>query len=345
LRPIDQAADSGCQPTIAALSPPRDGGASDTFENGQPFSQPFIPPDLLATPPDQAKQSGAPAATDRGGAADADAAIVVQSESENTTDLGAGEEIPFPPESSDMLAALIVPPSLQQNSSLSLSLSRKRRPSEIGEIGDDQRGGIISAGGSAAAPPSSNHKLQQRASVVDHEQRSSAALSALDTEYNGTHFRSRLEARTARLMTLLGVRYVYEPCSFNIGGGHSYTPDFWLPDLKLYIEVKPAYPYVEELQRCEAVARMGFDIALLYGDVGLPWAHLGGAADRSYEHSRNYRGIRWLSGGDRVPGDVLWLWSEAGQRHELAVPNSSSDWRWKTEALISAYRDAQSYKF
>lgn len=51
------------------------------------------------------------------------------------------------------------------------------------------------------------------------------------------YFYSRWEANIARLYTYLGIAWVYAPTSFNIGG-QFYTPDFYLPELKKYVEVK-----------------------------------------------------------------------------------------------------------
>jgi len=41
----------------------------------------------------------------------------------------------------------------------------------------------------------------------------------------------------ARLYTYLKVQWEYTPRSFDIGG-HTYTPDFYLPETDTYVEVK-----------------------------------------------------------------------------------------------------------
>jgi hypothetical protein len=84
-------------------------------------------------------------------------------------------------------------------------------------------------------------------------------IKAIETKYNGYHFRSRLEARWAVFFDALGVKYEYEPegydltetyNSFNDGKeipkDHQltpkelwYLPDFYLPDYKCFIEIKP----------------------------------------------------------------------------------------------------------
>lgn len=41
----------------------------------------------------------------------------------------------------------------------------------------------------------------------------------------------------ARLYTYLGTEWIYAPATFDIGG-HTYTPDFYIPETDTYIEVK-----------------------------------------------------------------------------------------------------------
>ena len=62
-----------------------------------------------------------------------------------------------------------------------------------------------------------------------------------ETFYNGYRFRSRLEARWAVFFDALGIKYIYEPEGFNLQTGIyniSYLPDFYLPELKIWVEVK-----------------------------------------------------------------------------------------------------------
>ena len=62
-------------------------------------------------------------------------------------------------------------------------------------------------------------------------------------EYNGTKFRSKLEASFAKLFTRLGIKYEYEtiriPYLDSEGKSHLYFLDFYLPDYETVIEVKP----------------------------------------------------------------------------------------------------------
>jgi hypothetical protein len=63
-------------------------------------------------------------------------------------------------------------------------------------------------------------------------------MKAIETSYRGYRFRSRVEARWAVFFDSLGVKWQYEPEGFNIDGVY-YLPDFYLPDLSYFVEVKP----------------------------------------------------------------------------------------------------------
>lgn len=64
------------------------------------------------------------------------------------------------------------------------------------------------------------------------------ALVPIPTHYAGVLFRSRKEARWAVFFDELGVRWEYEPEGFQLPSGARYLPDFRLPDLRAWFEVK-----------------------------------------------------------------------------------------------------------
>lgn len=67
---------------------------------------------------------------------------------------------------------------------------------------------------------------------------------AMEVLYSGKVFRSRLEARWAVFLDLLGVNWDYEPCHYEIGPDLYYLPDFYLPDHQMWLEVKGA-PFMD----------------------------------------------------------------------------------------------------
>ena len=69
--------------------------------------------------------------------------------------------------------------------------------------------------------------------------KSNGQIKAIETVYKGYRFRSRLEARWAVFFDALGVKWEYEKEGFDLGEAGWYLPDFWLPGLNLWFEIKP----------------------------------------------------------------------------------------------------------
>lgn len=82
----------------------------------------------------------------------------------------------------------------------------------------------------------------------------SNGLKAIETVYQGYRFRSRLEARWAVFLDTLGVKYQYEPEGFELVGAGRYLPDFWLPDLDCWIEIKPTSADDTTIRKAHALA-------------------------------------------------------------------------------------------
>lgn len=76
-----------------------------------------------------------------------------------------------------------------------------------------------------------------------------ATSRVIQTWYHGRHFRSRNEARWAIYLDALGLAWQYEPEGYFING-RGYLPDFWLPQLDCFAEVKPGIFTSEEWALC-----------------------------------------------------------------------------------------------
>lgn len=63
-------------------------------------------------------------------------------------------------------------------------------------------------------------------------------IEALPSWYGGVTFRSKLEADWAATLDTLGIRWQYEPETVRLPSGVTYLPDFWLPEIRTWIEVK-----------------------------------------------------------------------------------------------------------
>ncbi|WP_155852667.1 hypothetical protein [Arthrobacter sp. H14] len=75
----------------------------------------------------------------------------------------------------------------------------------------------------------------------------------LEASYSGRIFRSRLEARWAILMDLMDINWDYEPCHYQVGPELFYLPDFYLPEYRIWLEVKgPAFLDAGSMAKCLA---------------------------------------------------------------------------------------------
>jgi len=91
-------------------------------------------------------------------------------------------------------------------------------------------------------------------------------LKPIETIYDGYRFRSRLEARWAVFFNSLGIHYEYEKEGYDLGKAGRYLPDFWLPQVEMWVEVKPVEFTKEELQKCTALFKMtGCECLMLIG--------------------------------------------------------------------------------
>jgi hypothetical protein len=63
-------------------------------------------------------------------------------------------------------------------------------------------------------------------------------LNPIRTTFNGIVYRSRLESNVAQMLYQLEIAYEYEPSSFLLDDGTHYRPDFWCPEIRLWIEVR-----------------------------------------------------------------------------------------------------------
>lgn len=79
------------------------------------------------------------------------------------------------------------------------------------------------------------------------------SIKAIETVYKGYRFRSRLEARYAVMFDALGFEWQYEPEGFDLGEMGHYLPDFFLPKLNVWIEIKGGKATGVELAKCGAL--------------------------------------------------------------------------------------------
>ena len=90
-------------------------------------------------------------------------------------------------------------------------------------------------------------------------------MKAIETRYKGYRFRSRLEARWAVFFDTLGLQWEYEREGFNLDGNY-YLPDFWLPQVKTWAEVKGETFTEKEAELCRLLSTTtGSGVVMLDG--------------------------------------------------------------------------------
>lgn len=169
-------------------------------------------------------------------------------------------------------------------------------------------------------------------------------LTPIQTAYNGHHFRSRLEARWAVFFDALGVKYEYEAEGYDLDGVW-YLPDFWLPEVGAYVEIKPATEEDEDggmphhHQASHLAGLSGKWVIVVFGN---PWPH--DYAATLYSSSS----VMWFPmqfGCSTDCPQELWLFGLHGMtRLNRATPGRKSV--TLTDPIMEdAYRAARSARF
>jgi hypothetical protein len=121
-------------------------------------------------------------------------------------------------------------------------------------------------------------------------------LKPIETVYNGYRFRSRLEARWAVFFDAFGIKYEYEKEGYDLGDAGYYLPDFWLPDLDMFVEAKGQQPTeLEEEKARRLVLKSGKTVGLV------------GAVPCGYEDLQTqYFGYVYWSSNGKVAEDATY---------------------------------------
>ena len=143
-------------------------------------------------------------------------------------------------------------------------------------------------------------------------------IKAIETRYAGCRFRSRLEARWAVFFTTLHIPWEYEPQGFMINGT-PYLPDFYLPQQKLWVEIKPG-PAAEldptGNEKWNAFSRriefIGCRAAIFEGNIPAPTEH---------RWRDNDRGLRISTHDDQ---DYAWCACRTGQHFDIQFEGRSA---------------------
>lgn len=135
-------------------------------------------------------------------------------------------------------------------------------------------------------------------------------IKAIETVYRGYRFRSRLEARWAVFFDKLSIAWEYEKEGYELKN-RWYLPDFWLPEFRLFAEIKPfdrvtLQPDPEALALCTQFRDECIGAILLLREPGV-YANL-----RCFDLTDS-------SGGSYDTDDVVWSWSIEQNRPTLFI--------------------------
>jgi nucleoside 2-deoxyribosyltransferase len=90
-------------------------------------------------------------------------------------------------------------------------------------------------------------------------------IQAIPTTYAGTRMRSKLEANTAAILDAAGIEWLYEAEGFDLDGLW-YLPDFYLPKLDAFLEVKGVMEAIDEKKILRLAELSGKDVFIVRGN-------------------------------------------------------------------------------
>jgi hypothetical protein len=134
-----------------------------------------------------------------------------------------------------------------------------------------------------------------------------SSMKIIETNYDGHRFRSRTEARWAVFFKTAGIQYEYEKEGVVVDG-KPYLPDFWLNEMKLWMEIKGTRPTPDEHKLCELLAvESGYGVMLA---VGAPKPE--GQIFWFPTRPNHCDGELYYIADDRRNENEFWLMSEGG---------------------------------
>lgn len=120
-------------------------------------------------------------------------------------------------------------------------------------------------------------------------------IQAIETVYKGYRFRSRTEARWAVFFDTIGIKYIYEPEGYVFEDGTHYLPDFYLPNAKMFFEVKGIEPSPEDMRKINKLATYSKKhVAIGYSDMSFQATSFWGDANENIIAEFDTKGESWL---------------------------------------------------
>lgn len=136
----------------------------------------------------------------------------------------------------------------------------------------------------------------------------SKSIKPIPTFYDGIMFRSKLEARWAYFFNLCKIKWQYELEGYEVDDKR-YLPDFYLPETKIHIEVKPNLNFLEDeyvLKKVVAFSKASKESFLVFVDTPV----------KAKYYSFKF-GFLDIHSGKPSPAELhlVWLQNRKGQFH------------------------------
>lgn len=149
-------------------------------------------------------------------------------------------------------------------------------------------------------------------------------MKAIETRYAGYRFRSRLEARWAVFFDSLELEWEYEKQGYELPSG-LYLPDFWLPALEVWVEVKGQEPSRDELRLAEQLSEHHHSAAVFWG---LPGEHFATVFCADVTDS---------TGGSSDWDECVWCYDRTDRRFKLQSGDTRSCRTYHHRALLEPF--------
>lgn len=163
-------------------------------------------------------------------------------------------------------------------------------------------------------------------------------LRAIPTNYRDYAFRSRVEAHWAVFLDSLSLVWTYESEGYDLGRDGWYLPDFWLPTIGCWLEIKGAAPNRVDSRKAVALAdAAGCPVVLFHGEIDARM--IGGIATNGYYPDS------YIWAGCTVCGQVDIIDRGACNMVNCPTCRTSRIYRVNTPALRSAFRAARAARF
>ena len=186
---------------------------------------------------------------------------------------------------------------------------------------------------------------------------------ALKTEYNGTQYRSRTEARWAVFFDEIRIDFEYEKEYLTLPSKVRYLPDFYLPQFSAYLEVKPNSDSIVT-EECVKARELASD---LQGTDTNVWLATGGPSENNgniiplsdwdksddIEHILSVTENRYIFWQDRRDEGMYWLHavdSDGNMRRTFLIGGWGVETDHTREPMMfglveKSYKKARSFEF